>query len=138
MQFNVLTKDNARIYAIKHYTNPHCLDEDEFLSDFYRIGKVKTLLRNYDNAEDVTERLMLIVNHFIILFNVFEKEAIINLLFFRFEDEFYPMLKSCLLFFNYEPRNMVTFKEIEEDELLLKLLRDLCQIPHHQQTQHQE
>lgn len=134
---NILTKENVRMYAIKHYTNPHCLDEEEFLQDFYRIGKVKTLLRRYNEAEDLTERLMLIVNHFTILFNVFDKEAIIKLLFYRFEREFYPVLKACLIFFNYEPKYRDEFDKIEVDNELLKLLRVLCQIPHRQQIPHQ-
>ena len=64
-----LTEKNVIMYAMKHYENSQCLDIDEFYDDLKRINYIKRLLVRYKNTSELKERLIL--NHLIILFNVF-------------------------------------------------------------------
>lgn len=111
-----LNDGNFLIYAAKHYDRPHIL-QSEFEDDLRRIKYVKRLLRKYRQTGDCKERLIL--NHIIILSNVFGVEAAVNMLFFKVDKEDYAVLKTFLLFLNYLPTNLkITFDKyyvIQED-----------------------
>ena len=94
----------------------------EFEEDLKRIKYVKRLLRKYRQTGDFKERLVL--NHVIILSNVFGVEATVNMLFFKVDSEDYPLLKTILIFLNYMPKRLtVSFNKyrIRQEEILVDL-----------------
>lgn len=100
-----LNDGNFLIYAAKSYDRPHIL-QSEFEDDLKRIKYIKRLLRKYRQTGDCKERLIL--NHIIILSNVFGVEATVNMLFFKVDEDDYPILKTFLLFLNYLPTRLST------------------------------
>lgn len=127
---NDLCDDNFLLYAIKAYDKPQMI-QSEFEEDLKRIKYVKRLLRKYKQTGEFKERLVL--NHVIILSNVFGVEATVNMLFFKVDKEDYPVLKTILIFLNYLPKNLsVTFdkyyvrqEEIPVDMAVANILRNL-------------
>ena len=101
--FKNLTPENINMFAIKHYSNPSCVDEKEFLDDMKRFKYLKRLFRKYDTSKELKMRL--IINHIIILANVFGVEAATTLLFFKIEKNHWSILKSFLIFLHYMPEN---------------------------------
>lgn len=81
MIFETLDDGNFLLYAAKAYENPSCVDDEEFLEDLNRIKYIKRLLRKYDVGGDLKERL--IINHLVVLYNVFEGDALTRMLFYR-------------------------------------------------------
>ena len=73
-----LTKENLVVYAAKHYYNPKCIDSEEFFEDLKKFKYVKRLLNRYRQSGELSERL--IINHLIVIFNVFGYEAGLNIL----------------------------------------------------------
>ena len=125
-----LHDENFLIYAAKHYDRPHII-QSEFEDDLKRIKYVKRLLRKYRQTGDCKERLIL--NHIIILSNVFGVDATVNMLFFKTDAEDYPVLKTFLLFLQFMPDNLsVSFdkyyviqKDITVDIHIAKRLREI-------------
>ena len=116
-----LNDGNFLIYAAKHYDRPHIL-QSEFEDDLKRIKYVKRLLRKYRQTGEFKERLVL--NHIIILSNVFGVEATVNMLFFKVDNEDYPLLKTILIFLNYLPKKLtVSFNKyhVRQEEIMVDL-----------------
>ncbi len=116
-----LNDDNFLIYAAKCYDRPHIL-QSEFEDDLKRIKYVKRLLRKYRQTGEFKERLVL--NHVIILSNVFGVEATVNMLFYKVDQEDYPLLKTILIFLNYMPAHIkVTFDKyyVRQEEIPVDL-----------------
>ena len=91
------------MFAMKHYDNPSCVDEAEFLSDLKRFKYLKRLFRKYDTSGELKMRL--IINHIIILSNVFGVDASTTLLFFKMEQKHWPLLKTFLVYLSFMPEN---------------------------------
>jgi len=79
--FETLDDGNFLLYAAKAYENPSCVDDEEFMEDLNRIKYIKRLLRKYDIGGELKERL--IINHLVVLYNVFEGDALTRMLFYR-------------------------------------------------------
>ena len=101
---NELTNENFLMYAIKNYDNPSCSGLKEFDNDLKRLRYVKRLLGRYKVTGDVKERL--IINHLVVLYNVFGVDAATNMLFFKIQEKFWPQLKPFLVFLNYMPAHV--------------------------------
>ena len=101
--FEKLTKDNIVMYAIQHYHNPSCEGMSEFNDDMKRFKYVKRLFRKYEETGILKERLLL--NHIIVLNNLFGAEASSTLLFFKTEQKHWSALKGILEFLNIMPEN---------------------------------
>jgi hypothetical protein len=119
--FDELTEDNFTIFAAKHYSNPQCLDIAEFEEDIARFKYVKRLLRRYNQSGDLQERLIL--NHLIIIYNVFGIEAANRMVFYKIEEELWPALKTFLIYLNYLPESQ--FVEIPLDPTIVDRLRKI-------------
>ena len=119
--FEKLTNDNITMFAIKHYDNPQCEGEAEFTDDMKRFKYVKRLLRKYKETGEIKERLIL--NHLIVIFNVFGAEAGSTLLLFKVEPEFWSILKSFMSFLNMLPEGELS--EIESEVDIMKVLEKL-------------
>jgi hypothetical protein len=100
MRFDELNKDNYMLFAIKFYNNPQSVTREDFEDDLKRIRYIKKLLRKYISTGEL--KIHLILNHLIILFNVFD-DAAVPLLFYSLEEELWPAIKSFLIFLNRMP-----------------------------------
>lgn len=110
-----LTSNNYIMYAMKNYDNPQCVDIDEFYSDINRIKYLKRLLKRYKTTGELKDRLVL--NHVIVLSNVFGIVPCARLLFFRMEEEYHEIVKTLLVFLNIMPDGE-DIKKIEEADIL--------------------
>lgn len=95
-----LNNDTFLIYAMKCYNKPNCI-LSEFEEDIKRIKYIKRLIKKYKETDDLKERLIL--NHIIVMGNVFGVEGTVRMLFCRFDKEDYHILKTFLLYLNYMP-----------------------------------
>ena len=100
--FDELTNKNFELYAAHNYENPECIDVTEFKEDLSRFKYLKRLLRRYEVDEDLQERLIL--NHIIVLLNVFGAEAAGVLLLFKIDKEYWPTLVVFMKFLNMVPK----------------------------------
>lgn len=96
-----LCDDNFTIYAMKSFDKPNCI-MSEFEEDLKRIKYVKRLIRRYRVTGEMKERLIL--NHLIVLSNVFGVEATVKMLFYKLDREDYDILKTFLIFLNFMPK----------------------------------
>ena len=112
MKFDELNEGNYILFAIKHYENPHCVTREDFDEDVKRFKYLKRLLKRYVRGQQL--RTHLIINHLIILYNVFG-EAATPLLFFKLEREYWSILKTILLYLNKYPLDMMPQLEVDED-----------------------
>ena len=119
--FHKLTPDNIIMFAMKHYDNPSCVDSKEFLDDMKRFKYLKRLFRKYDTSKVL--KIRLILNHIIVLANVFGVDASSTLLFFKIDRKHWPVLKTFLVYLNYMPEN--DMKDIVTDLKVLKELREI-------------
>ena len=101
MNFDVLTPDNYIMFAMKNYNNPHCRGMGEFEDDLARIKYLKRLFNKYIASDILKERL--IINHIIIMYNVFGIKATTKLLFFKMEEYHFALVKTFLLYLNILP-----------------------------------
>ena len=119
--FQKLTPENIVMFAMKHYDNPSCVDQKEFLDDMKRFKYLKRLFRKYDTSKVL--KIRLILNHIIVLANVFGVDASSTLLFFKIEKKHWSTLKTFLVYLHYMPEN--DMKDIATDVKVLKELRDI-------------
>ena len=119
--FHKLTLDNIMMFAMKHYDNPSCVDDKEFLDDKKRFKYLKRLFRKYDTSKVL--KIRLILNHIIVLANVFGVDASSTLLFFKIDRKHWPVLKTFLVYLNFMPEN--DMKDIATDLKILKELREI-------------
>ena len=119
--YEKITSDNVIMFAIKHYDNPQCEGEKEFHDDMKRFKYIKRLLRKYKDSNILKERLLL--NHIIILNNLFGPEACVTLLLFKIQREYWETLKSFLLFLNILRDDELS--NVIENKNVLKILGKL-------------
>ena len=110
MRFNELTNENYLMYALLHYDNPHCVDIKEYFEDVRKLKYIKRLFNRYKEDGVIKERLIL--NHLISFYNVFENAAATRLLFFRVGKEYYPLLKTFLVYLNRMPEQVLSLIHI--------------------------
>lgn len=119
--FSDLNDDNFLIYAAKNYDRPHII-QSEFEDDLKRIKYLKRLLRKYKQTGEFKERLVL--NHIIVLGNVFGVEPTVNMLFYKVDRDDHPVLKTLLIYLNYMPSTFkITFNKyhIRQEEIPVDL-----------------
>ena len=116
-----LTKDNLIVYAAKHYYNPKCIDSEEFFEDLKRFKYIKRLFNRYRDTGVLSERLIL--NHLIVIFNVFGHNAGLDILELKIELDYWDILKPFLIFLKVIKNTEYT--NIEMDKLVLERLREI-------------
>ena len=119
--YEKITPSNVLMYAIKNYNNPHCEGEKEFEDDLKRFKYIKRLLRKYYDTKVLKERLLL--NHIIVLNNVFGPDACATLLLYKIQPEYWPVLKSFLLYLNIMRDEEL--KDTNKDDFVFEILRKL-------------
>ena len=118
--FDDLNENNFLIYAMKCYNTPNCI-MSEFEGDLKRIKYIKRLIRKYKATGDLKERLIL--NHIIVLSNVFGTEATVRMLFYKIDSSDYHILKTFLLFLSYMPKIIIGIngKNINSSDITVDL-----------------
>ena len=123
----ILTESTFLLFASKHYDNPQCSDISEFEEDLKRFQYLRKLFGRYRQDDDLKERLIL--NHLIIIYNVFGPEAT-NMLFMKLH-EFHDCLKPFVEYLNYMPRIIqyddvvLSADNIDSDESINELLKGI-------------
>ena len=100
MIFNELNEDNFLLFAIKNYENPQAVTKEDFDKDLNHFKYIKRLLKRYKNTGVLKSHLLL--NHFIVLYNIFG-EATTPMLFFKIDEELWPVMKTFIIFLNRFP-----------------------------------
>lgn len=104
MYFDELNEDNFILFAVKHYENPQSVTYEDFEEDLKRFKYLKRLFKRY--LKTGSARTHLILNHLIILYNVWG-EAATPLLFYKLESEYWSCLKTFLVFLNRWPEELL-------------------------------
>lgn len=126
-----LDHNNIIIYAAKHYNNSACESDDEFFADLKRIKYIKRLFKKFEESGDLKERLIL--NHIIVLYNLFGNEPTTRLLFFKLKGH-YDLLKPFLEFLGRLPPQVhsvgwpskdINTSEIESSPVIIERLSQI-------------
>ena len=123
MRFDELNESNYIMFAIKNYENPQAVTQEDFYEDMKRFKWVKRLLNKYKNTGDLNVHL--VMNHFIIHYNVFG-DATTPLLFYKLDKDLRSILKTFVIYLEGLPEFPLTaLHDIPVDEKCLQLLNDL-------------
>ena len=129
MVFDDLNNDNVLLYAAKAYDKPTCI-MSEFKEDMKRFNYLKRLLKRYRKIGELREQLVL--NHLVVLYNVFGPEVVARLLFFKVPKDDYSALKTYMIFLSIMPDRIHGIKgqdilssDIPVDTKIAQALRDI-------------
>ena len=100
MLFSELNEENFLLFAIKNYENPQAVTKEDFDKDLNHFKYIKRLLKRYKNTGELKTHLIL--NHFIVLYNIFG-EAATPMLFFKIDEDLWSVMKTFVLFLNKLP-----------------------------------
>lgn len=121
-----LNENNFLLFAMNHYDNPQCHSLDEFDEDLKKFLYLKKLITRYKKDNDLKERLIL--NHIIVLYNIFGQNAT-RMLFYKIDKEHWDVLVTFLLYLGYMPETLpeygVILSDIRLDEKVIAVLRKL-------------
>ena len=130
MIFDDLNDDNFLMFAMKEYNDIQCTDIEEFYDDLKKIKYIKRLFNIYINTGQLKERLIL--NHLIVFYNVFPVQAGTRILFYKIEKDFWPILKTFLIFLDRMPDiinsirgEIIRTSNIQLDEGIVTRLRSI-------------
>jgi len=130
MKFDDLNDDTFLMYAMREYNNMQCTDIEEFYDDLKKIKYIKRLFNSYKNNGQLKERLIL--NHLIIFYNVFTLQAGTRILFYKIEKDFWPMLKTFLVYLDRMPDKIDSIRgeiirtsDIQLDDGIITRLRTI-------------
>ena len=115
MIFSELNEDNFLLFAIRNYENPHAITKEDFDKDLNHFKYIKRLLKKYKSSGELKAHLL--INHFIILYNIFG-EATTPMLFFKIEKDLWSMVKTFIIFLERlpdSPRCYIHDIEIDDD-----------------------
>ena len=119
--FEKITPANWIMFAMKNYDNPQADGEEEFYEDIKRFKYLKRLFRKYKTTGDV--KIRLIINHIVVLQNVFGADVAITLLLFKIDREYWSVMKTVLSYLKllYEHE----MPDVDEDEKIKQMLKEL-------------
>lgn len=119
--FEELNEEVFDLFAARHYYNPVCIDAEEFHKDLKKFKYVKRLINQYLNNGALSENL--IMNHLVIIFNVFGIDAGLKMLEYRLNDDHWPVLKPFLVYLKIIPNDRYT--EVKMDQIVVDALRNI-------------
>ena len=129
MSFDNLTNDNIMLYLVKAYDKPNCI-MSEFSDDMKRFNYLKRLFQRYRKYDELREQLVL--NHLVVIYNVFGPEVAARALFFKLSKEDYSALKTYLMFINCMPEKIrgvkgqdIVSSDIPVDMKIAEVLRQI-------------
>ena len=106
MLFSELNEDNFLLFAIKNYENPQAVTKEDFDKDLNHFKYIKRLLKRYRNTGQLKTHLL--INHFIVLYNIFG-EAATPMLFYKIEEDLWDVMKTFIIFLNRLPEYPKTY-----------------------------
>ena len=121
--FDDVNEDNLVLFAARNYYNPKCIDVDEFYEDLNRIKYVKRLVNRYLGREDKKLSVRLILNHIVIIFNVFGIEAATKIMRLKFDNRNWSIIKPFLIYLKYIKDD--EYSDIEMDQFVVDELRKI-------------
>lgn len=119
--FEKLTSKNFALFAAKNYNNPQCMTTEEFQEDLQKFKYIKRLFNRYETTGELGERLIL--NHLIVLYNVFGINAANHMMFYKIDKKNWPLLKTFLVYLNYLPEDQ--YVEVPLDPNVVDVLRKI-------------
>jgi hypothetical protein len=123
MIFNELNEENFLLFAIKNYENPQAVTKEDFDKDLNHFKYIKRLLKRYQKTGEL--RAHLLINHFIVLYNIFG-DATTPMLFYKIEKDLWSSMKTFIMFLNKLPEFPKCY--IHEIEIDLDCLSQLQKI----------
>ena len=123
MLFNELNEDNFLLFAIKNYENPQAVTREDFDKDLSRFRYIKRLLKRYKTSGDL--KVHLLINHFIILYNIFG-DATTPMLFYKIDKSLWSPIKTFVVFLDKLPDYPKSYiHDIELDQTCLDALKGI-------------
>ena len=129
MIFDDLTDANFLMFAMKEYSNQQCTNIDEFYDDLKKIKYIKRLINRF--LENGKLKEILILNHLIVFYNVFDNKAATRLLFFKIEEKYWSVLKTFLIYLSMMPETVkgirgedIISSDIQLNQEVIDTLRD--------------
>lgn len=126
MVSETLNENNFLLYAMHHYDNPQCHNIEEFEEDLKRFLYLKKLLSRYKRDGELRERLIL--NHIIVLYNVFG-DAATNMLFYKIDSDCWSYLVTFLVYLERMPEELPLYSlklsDVVLDETIISALRKI-------------
>ena len=129
MIFDDLTDANFLMFAMKEYSNQQCTNIDEFYDDLKKIKYIKRLINRFLESGKLKE--ILILNHLIVFYNVFDNKAATRLLFFKIEEKYWSVLKTFLIYLSMMPETVkgirgkdIISSDIQLNQEVIDKLRD--------------
>lgn len=127
---DVITNENFLIYCAKHYNNPQCHSDEEFLEDLMRLKYIKKLVTRFVDSGELKERLIL--NHIIVLSNVFAPKVLCKIMWLKMPDQL-PYIKPFLIMLNLLPdlihnvgeKNVIDTTLVPMDQRVVDCLRKI-------------
>ena len=124
MLFSELNEENFLLFAIKNYENPQAVSREDFEKDLNHFRYIKRLLKRYKITGELKSHLL--INHFIILYNIFG-EAATPMLFFMIEEDLWSVMKTFIIFLNRFPSYpKCSLHDVAVDIDCLKQLQQVC------------
>ena len=130
MKFDDLNEGTFLMYSMKEYNNIQCVDIEEYYDDLKKIKYIKRLFNIYKNDGQLKERLIL--NHLITWYNAFPIGAGTRILFYKIEKDFWPMLKTFLIYLDRMPDKIdsvrgeiIRTSDIQLDDGIITRLRTI-------------
>ena len=121
-----LNEGNFLVYAMHHYDNPQCHSLQEFEEDIKKFLYLKKLLSRYKNYDELRERLIL--NHIIVLYNIFGESAT-RMLFYKIDTSCWDVLVTFLVYLDRMPEELpeygIILSDIVLDEKIISTLRKI-------------
>ena len=123
MRFDELNEDNYILFAIKNYENPHSVTKEDFFDDLKKFKLIKKIFKKFCNDGKINIKLL--INHFLILYNVFG-EATTPLLFYKIDRLYWSLIKTTIMYLGRFPDYPKTeLHSIPVDLKFLQMLNEL-------------
>lgn len=121
-----LNESNFLVFAMHHYDNPQCHSLQEFEEDLKKFLYLKKLISRYKNNGELRERLIL--NHIIVLYNIFGENAT-QMLFYKIDESCWDTLITFLVYLDRMPESIpelnIVLSDIALDEMIISTLRKI-------------
>lgn len=119
MNFDDISENNIELYCMKYYDNPQCIGTEDYRDDMKRFKYLKRLLNHYLTTHELKQRLIL--NHLIMIYNLFDNEAATRILFYKIDENSWQVLKPFLIYLKRMPKVVrgIKSKDIRETDIIL-------------------
>jgi len=119
VNFDDISENNIELYCMKYYDNPQCIGTEDYRDDMKRFKYLKRLLNHYLTTHELKQRLIL--NHLIMIYNLFDNEAATRILFYKIDENSWQVLKPFLIYLKRMPKivRSIRSKDIRETDIIL-------------------